>query len=533
MEIKVVAVAVILGAAAVATPAAADETPKYGGILTYMIPADAPPSFDAHREVTYATVHTAAPFYSTLIRINPYNPSSTTDFVCDLCAEMPQPTNDGKTYTFKIRDGVKWHDGSPLSAADVVASWEKIIDPPEGVTSARQSFFMMVDKVEAPDPTTVIFRLKFATSAFLPALADPYNWIYKKAILDKDPRWYEKNIMGSGPFKFAAYETGQSIKGVRNPDYYHKGLPYLDGFTGIYADKQAVRVEAIRGDRAAIEFRGMPPAARDELVKALGDKITVQEADWNCGHFVTPNHKKKPFDDVRVRRALTLAIDRWHGAPQIAKIAIVRTVGGVAFPGSPLAATREELEKMAGYWPDIEKSRAEAKRLLKEAGAEGLSFELLNRSVDQPYKYDGTWVLDEWSKIGLRVTQRVVPTGPWFDAMRKGEFDVVLEGNCNNVPNPPLDVQKYLPRSVFTENYGNYEDQQEIDLYQKMLHEPDGAKQRALMRDFERYVLDDQAHEIFLLWWYRIVPHRSYVKGWKINPSHYLNQDLATVWLDQ
>ena len=176
---------------------------------------------------------------------------------------------------------------------------------------------MMVDKVEAPDPTTVVFRLKFATSAFLPALADPFALIYKKEILDKDPHWYEKNIMGSGPFKFAGYETGQSIKGVRNPDYYHQGLPYLDGFTGIYADKQAVRVDAIRADRAAIEFRGLPPSARDELVKALGDKITVQESDWNCGNLVTPNHKKKPFDDVRVRRALTLAIDRWHGAPAL------------------------------------------------------------------------------------------------------------------------------------------------------------------------------------------------------------------------
>src|SRR5262249_25863459 len=101
-----------LGVALVAAvPAMADEAPKYGGILTYMIPADAPPSFDAHREVTYATIHSAAPFYSTLIRINPYNPPSTTDFVCDLCTTMPQPTDDGKTYTFKIRQGVKWHDG--------------------------------------------------------------------------------------------------------------------------------------------------------------------------------------------------------------------------------------------------------------------------------------------------------------------------------------------------------------------------------------------------------------------------------------
>src|SRR6266852_290642 len=368
-----------LGVALVAAaPAMADEAPKYGGILTYMIPADAPPSFDAHREGTFATVHSAAPFYSVLIRVDPNDPSSTTDFVCDLCTAMPQPTDDGKTYTFKIRDGVKFHDGSPLTAADVAASWEHIIHPPAGVLSQRRSWYTMVDKVEAPDPTTVVFRLTFATSAFIPALADPFTFIYKKAILDQDPRWYEKNTLGSGPFKFAEYETGQSIKGVRNPDYYRKGLPYLDGFTGIYADKQAVRVEAIRGDRAAMEFRGLPPATRDDLVKALGDKIAVQESDWNCGSLVQPNHKKKPFDDARVRRALTLAVDRWHGAPALAKIANVRTVGGIVFPGSPLAATREELEQVAGYWPDIEKSQAEAKRLLKEAGAEGLAFELLN-----------------------------------------------------------------------------------------------------------------------------------------------------------
>ena len=512
-------------------PAAGAETPKRGGTLTYMIPADAPPSFDAHREVTYATIHTAAPFYSTLIRINPYNPSSTTDFVCDLCSEMPQPTDDGKTYTFRIREGVKWHDGSPLSAEDVLASWNKIIDPPEGLTSARQSFFMMVDKVEAPDPTTVIFRLKFATSAFLPALADPYNWIYKKAVLDKDPRWYEKNIMGSGPFKFASYETGQSIKGVKNPDYYHKGLPYLDGFTGIYADKQAVRVEAIRGDRAAIEFRGLPPAARDELVGALGDKITVQQSDWNCGSFIEPNHKRKPFDDARVRRALSLAIDRWRGAPDIAKIANVHTVGGIVFPGSPLAATEQELHEVAGFWRDIEKSRTEARRLLKEAGAEGLSFELLNRNIDQPYKYNATWAIDEWSKIGVKVTQRVAQTGPWFEAMRSGNFDIVLAGNCQAVVNPLLDVQRYLPN--YAANYGQYEDQPAIDLYDKMLRETDATKQRALMRAFEKHVLDVQAHQIFLLWWYRTVPHHSYVKGWKVSPSHYLNQDLATIWLDK
>src|SRR5499427_6462708 len=500
--------------ATMAAPAAAD-TPKRGGILTYMIPADAPPSFDGHRETTFATVHAAAPFYSVLIRVDPDNPSSTTDFICDLCTEMPTPTDDGKTYTFKIRQGVKFHDGTPLTAYDVAASWRKIISPPEGVSSARQSYYAIVDKLETPDQATVEFRLKFATGAFLPALADPFTWIYKKAILDKDPHWYEKNVMGSGPFKLAGYEVGQSIKGVRNPDYYHPGQPYLDGFTGIFAPKQAVRVDAIRADRAAGEFRGLPPSARDQLQQELGDKIVMQSSDWNCGN------------------AITLAIDQWHGAPALAKIANVNTVGGIVFPGSPLAATKAELETLAGYWPDIGKSRAEARRLLKEAGAEGLAFELLNRNIDQPYKFVGTWLIDEWSKIGLRVNQRVVPTGPWYEAMRSGSFDVVVEASCNSVVNPLLDVQKYLPHSVFSENYGNYDDQPEIDLYQKMLHETDATKQRALMRDFEKHVLDTEVHELVITYWNRIIPLRSYVKGWKIGPSHYLNQDLANVWLDQ
>ena len=108
----------LLAMALFTVPAAADEEPKYGGTLTYMIPADAPPSFDGHRESTYATVHSVAPFYSVLIRVDPENPAVTTDFVCDLCTKIPQPTDDGKTYTFKIRQDVKFHDGSQLTAAE-------------------------------------------------------------------------------------------------------------------------------------------------------------------------------------------------------------------------------------------------------------------------------------------------------------------------------------------------------------------------------------------------------------------------------
>ena len=520
-------------AAALSIPSLAAETPKRGGTLTYMIPADAPPTFDGHRETTYATIHSAAPYYSVLIRINPDNPSSTTDFVCDLCTELPKPSNDGKTYAFKILQGVRFHNGDPLTAADVAASWNAIIFPPKGVLSPRASNFEMVAKVESPDSTTVVFQLKFATSAFLPALADPYAWIYQKKTLDKDPHWYEKNIMGSGPFKLVSLEIGQSIKGDRNPDYYRKELPYLDHIVGIFAPQQSVRVTAVRTDRAAMEFRGLPPSSRDELKNDLGAKIAVQESDWNCGSVVTINHAKKPFDDLRVRRALTLAIDRWGGAPGLSKIAVVKTVGSIIFPASPLAPSQEQLYGIAGFSRDIDKSRAEARRLLKEAGAENLSFELLNRAVDQPYKYVGIWLVDQWSKIGLKVTQRVVPTGPWFAAERSGDFSVVLQANCHSVVNPLMDVQPYLSSSVSKENYGNYEDPKEQEIYEKALHETDPVKQRQLMFEFSKHVMDTEVHKLMILWWYRIIVNRSYVHGWKISPSHYINQDLANVWVDK
>ena len=232
----------------------------------------------------------------------------------------------------------------------------------------------MVDKVEAPDPTTVVFRLKFATSAFLPALADPFAWIYEKAILDKDPHWYEKNIMGSGPFKFGRLRDRPVDQGRAQSRLLSRRAALSRRLhRHLCAQAGGPRRRDPRRPRGRRVPRPAALGARSSSQQELGDKIVMQSSDWNCGNVITPNHKKKPFDDVRVRRALALAVDQWHGAPALAKIANVKTVGGVVFPGSPLAATRAELETLAGYWPDIEKSRAEAKRLLKEAGAEGLA----------------------------------------------------------------------------------------------------------------------------------------------------------------
>lgn len=530
------AMAAILGAGLALTGVAdTAQAQKRGGILKYVIPSN-PPSADAHRETTFGTIHPFAQFYSVLIRVNPSNPASTSDFRCDLCVgSVPKPTNGGMKYTFKIRNDVKFHDGSKLSSADVKASFDRIVNPPKGVKSARKAFFLMVDKISTPDAETLIFDLKYPSGAFIPALAMPYNFVYSKKILDKDQHFFEKKVMGSGPFIFDEWQPGAFIRGKRNPNFYRKGQPYLDGTEAIFARKQNVNVSAIRGGRAFIQFRGFPPKSRDDLKKALGDKITVQESDWNCHLIVTPNSKRKPFDDARVRRALSLAVDRWSGSKVLSKIAIVKTVGGAVFPGHALASTKAELEKIPGFWPDIKKSRAEARRLLKEAGVpDGFEFEFHNRGVDQPYKIVGTWLIDQWRQVGLKVKQRVQPSSAFYATLRKKkDFDVSMDFNCQSIVNPLLDVSKYLSSDISGNSYGQFVDRKLDNMFDKMNRSNDPAEQRKIMRAYEMRALGEMAWQVPTLWWYRIIPHHTKVKGWKVSPSHYLNLDLANVWLDE
>ena len=525
----VTAVAFSYGAA----QAGGHEKVKKGGVLNFVVGSKIP-SFDGHRETTFGMIHPIYPFYSTLIRVNPDNPSDPADFKCDVCeGDVPKGEEGGTKYTFKIKKGIKFHDGQAMTAQDVAATHQKIIFPPDGVPSSRKAFFKMVESVTAPDDETVVFKLKYPSGAFIPALATPFNFIYsKKDMEEKGYEWHTKNINGTGPFKFVEYQPGAFVQGTKYENYHHEGKPYLDGFKAISAPKMALRLQAIRGDRAAIEFRGFPPKARDDLKKALGDKITVQESDWNCVLLFTPNQKKKPFDDVRVRQALTLAVDRWGGSKYLSRIAIVKTVGGVAYPKHPFAATEDELVKLNGYGKDLKANRAKARALLKEAGAEGLEFTLNNRGVDQPYKVVGTWLIDQWKQVGLKPKQQVNPSPVFYDILRKKRsFDVSIDFNCQSVVNPIADITKFLGSAG--NNYGGYDDKELEAIYDKIAKAETADEQRKLIRDYETRALSDQAHIGVSLWWYKINPHRSYVKGWKISPSHYLNQQLDTVWLDK
>ena len=509
--------------------AGAQDKPRYGGELIYLVPSE-PPSYDGHAEGTFGVVHPLAPHYNTLLRIDPFDKSGS-KVVPDV-AESWSISKDGLTYTLTLRKGVKFHDGSEMTSRDVKASYDKIVFPPAGVRSYRKGSYKAVEAVEAPDPHTVRFRLKFPQASFLMTLASPYSWIYKADILAKDIKWYEKNVMGTGPFKFVEHVKGSHWVGKKNPDYWDRGKPYLDGFRALFISSSSAQAAAIRGERAHIQFRGFSPAERDSLVQALGPKITVQESPWDCVLLVAMNHDRKPWGDVRARKALTLALDRHDASKNLSRIAIVKEVAGIQVPGTPWATPPADLEKLAGYGRDIARSRAEARRLLKEAGLpDGFSFTLKNRGIPQPYEPVGIWLVDQWRQIGLNVKQEIIEASAYHPTLVRGDFDVAMDFQCSFVVEPDIDIEKFQSIGVSDRNFGRYKDPVLDDLFLRQAQATDPEERKKHLRAFEKRLLDEEVHYIYTLQWHRIIPHSSKVRGWTITPAHFLNNQLDTVWL--
>src|SRR5260370_1381618 len=197
-----------------ASTAQAQDKTRYGGELGFVVPPH-PPSLDRHPEGPPGTVHPLAPSYNTLLRIDPFDRTGTRP-APDL-AESWTMSPDGLTFTFRLRQGVRFHDGSVLTSRDVKASYDKIVFPPAGVISMRKGSYHAVEAIEAPDPQTVRFRLKWPEASFLISVASPYNWIYKADILARDIRWYETNVMGTRPFNFADHLKRSHCTARQNP----------------------------------------------------------------------------------------------------------------------------------------------------------------------------------------------------------------------------------------------------------------------------------------------------------------------------
>lgn len=515
-------------ATAIATSATvavrAQEQPKPGGTLRYAV-SDDPANFDCHSANHFAALMRLAPHYSTLLR---FKPGAYPEIDGDL-AESWQADQPSLTYTFKLRPGVIFHDGTPLTAKDVAATYERLTFPPEGVISERLETFRQIEKIEVVDDLTLRFKLKAWDTSVLGTFASPYNCVYSAALLESDPTYPREKVMGSGPFVFGEFVSGSVWSATRFDGYFRKGQPYLDALESYTMEGPAV-VNAIQAGQVATDFRGVSPAGAERLKQAMGDGVTVHSGPSLTHFLVTFNTTKPPFDDERVRRALNLAIDRWGAAKALGTTTEMRYPGGIFMPGGKFAATEEELKQYPGFGPDIEASRAEARRLLKEAGQENLSFDLTVRNGPPIVADFGVFLIDQWRQIGVTANNHVVETPPWAAAITNGDFEAITDIFSALREEPTEQMTKYVSFDRSARSAGRFTDRELDDLWVEQSIETDPAKRREMLRAFEKR-LYEQSYSLPVVWLQRDVAMSSALKGWTFSPSNFLYLDQSSTWL--
>jgi len=247
---------------------------------------------------------------------------------------------------------------------------------------------------------------------------------------------------------------------------------------------------------------------------------------------VAINNTVKPFTDVRVRKALTLGIDRYTMGKVLYPLTGLKNVGALIRPDSEWGMPGAELEKLPGFGRDAEKNRAEAKRLLAEAGyPNGFKVVLKNRNVKLPYQDFAVFLIQEWRKIGIEAENRPLETAAWFnDGQNTGNFELIVAPTVEFMDDPDQFLGRYATGS--TQNWGRFSDPQIDDLFSRQARLLDPVERKKLINQIEKRVLE-QAYSMPGLWWTRNLVHWTKMKNYVAPPNHYTNQKLQDVWLSE
>ena len=523
-----------LAAAAMVNPGAGQaQAPKRGGTLRVSNGGD-PPDLDVHQSATYLTGFVGSPCYSTLLRIDP---TDINKLVPDL-AEKFEVSGDGTTVTFHLRSNVPFHNGMLLSADDVVFSLERIRKPPAGIVSPRKGLLGNVKGVEAKDPKTVVVYLNQPQLDFPFLVSNPYNVIMPKQVvepLDRNGQGMKRQIIGTGPFRLAQAIDGQLYEMVRFDKYFGPAA-HVDKIQSFPIKGEVERSAALQGRRIDACFF----FANESVLQTLRNVPGITELRRPTPTFINliPNVKAKPFDDIRVREALSLAIDRE---------AFIKTVGplagafyhslGLMPADSSYSLTKEQVKQFGGYdtlpglGGDVAANRKRAMELLEQAGVtKGFKVVLLARGDIPAFRDSSINLAGQFKTIGLDATVDVRDAGAFYAAENKGDFQLVAHS---------VALSGSLPDQILGEgytsyggrNYGNWRDDAIDDLFRAQSREADPAKRAKLIEQFQLAFLKSY-YQINLAWVGYGAAHLNTLKGWKALPDLYANMQMDRVWLD-
>jgi peptide/nickel transport system substrate-binding protein len=511
---------------------APEPNPRTGGVLRYGI-TSRPPHFDVHQSGTINNLGSQGCMFDNLIRHDPSDSGKT--IIPDL-AHSWEIAKDGKTYTFFLRKGVQFHDGAELTAADVKATFDRIAKPPQGLSIPRSILFKTVSEINARDPYTVEFKLSEPrpTSFMMAAIASGWNVILRKKTLEDNNYNLRKVEIypGTGPFRSVRRVENEVWVMEKNPNYWNKGLPYLDGIEFYHALPFSTELgSAILSGRVDY-IRITDPVTARKAKATPGMSTTAFNQSVIQGTWV--NTKRQPFDDPRVRRALHLAFDR-PALIDVVKDVTPMRVGGFIYPFSEFATPTEELSKRLGYQPDSGAAIKEARALLAAAGhANGITgLDFLVRDVASFKLWAQAIQAMLQEGLNVQCNLRTVVESVWFDDTANGHFDLAIGAIVSTLLDPS-DYFNAWYRTGGPQNYSFWDNPKFNALVDQIDRQVDPAKRVALVRQTEA-IMEEDPPVLPVAWeqindvWY------NYVKGH--NPYEYFGiYDVVredTFWLDK
>jgi peptide/nickel transport system substrate-binding protein len=518
--------------ASVAAAPAASPTPKVGGVLNVM-QREPLPSLSIHEEATVSTVWPMSPCYNNLVLFDPAKPQERPETVVGELAERWDWQDGGKALVFALRRGVKWHDGQPFTARDVKHTFDIVREAP-GVTqrlrvNPRKLWYENVADIETPAPETVSFRLKRPQPSLLLMLASGYSPIYPAHVPVAQLR---SRCVGTGPFRVKEHRPGEGLEYERNPDYFVKGRPYLDGIRYIPIRDRATKFAALQAGQLDVSFPGDGSKAIAEQILAALPRMVVQMSLENNADNVLINHRKPPLNDARVRRAISLAIDRRGYVSGVHQ--------GGALPGGAMAPRpygvwglpEKDLASLPGYGAPA-RDKAEARKLLAEAGfgpGRPLRVTMSTRAIPR-YLDFASFVVDQLKQVGLEAVLEQVETGVWHPKMTRRQYE--LAANVTGIG--PDD-----PDANFFENYKcgsprNYSDycNPEVDrLIEEQSQTMEPAKRLRLVHEIDKRLQLEVARAI-MGWRLLYFLHWPHVKNLVAHQSIYNFGRMQDVWLDK